>query len=101
MGTSTNRVPTDLSRSQSTNHVRRRFSIVSEPDSSIGDPQRSRGRIGGVRFSFVQEYFNLLCSDLSSLPVASCCATIPRPSVYCPIWNPIGDKASVRFAIQV
>jgi NTE family protein len=25
----------------------------------------------GVRFSFVQEYFNLLCSDLSSYPVAS------------------------------
>jgi NTE family protein len=24
----------------------------------------------GVRFSFVQEYFNLLCSDLSSFPVA-------------------------------
>ncbi len=29
---------------------------------------------GGVRFSFLQEYFDLLCSDLSSFPIASAVA---------------------------
>ncbi|MFQ5344376.1 MAG: patatin-like phospholipase family protein [Mariprofundus sp.] len=40
----------------------------------------------GVRFSFVQEYFNLLCSDLSSYPVAN--AVIASSAVPI-LFNPI------------
>jgi NTE family protein len=40
----------------------------------------------GVRFSFVQEYFNLLCSDLSSYPVASAVAASSAVPV---LFNPV------------
>jgi len=36
---------------------------------------------GGVRFSFLQEYFDLLCSDLASFPVAR--AVPPRRPCRC------------------
>ncbi len=40
----------------------------------------------GVRFSFVQEYFNLLCSDLSSFPVArAVTASSAVPVVFHPV----------------
>ncbi len=40
----------------------------------------------GVRFSFVQEYFNLLCSDLSSFPVArAVTASSTVPIVFNPV----------------
>jgi NTE family protein len=40
----------------------------------------------GVRFSFVQEYFNLLCSDLSSFPVArAVTASSAVPVVFSPV----------------
>ena len=40
----------------------------------------------GVRFSFVQEYFNLLCSDLSSFPVArAVTASSAVPIVFNPV----------------
>lgn len=40
----------------------------------------------GVRFSFVQEYFNLLCSDLSSFPVARAVAASAAVPV---LFNPV------------
>ena len=40
----------------------------------------------GVRFSFVQEYFNLLCSDLSSFPVSRAVAASSAVPV---LFNPI------------
>jgi NTE family protein len=40
----------------------------------------------GVRFSFVQEYFNLLCSDLSSFPVARAVAASSAVPV---LFNPV------------
>lgn len=40
----------------------------------------------GVRFSFVQEYFNLLCSDLNSFPVArAVAASSAVPIAFNPI----------------
>ena len=40
----------------------------------------------GVRFSFVQEYFNLLCSDLSSFPVArAVAASSAVPVLFHPV----------------
>jgi len=40
----------------------------------------------GVRFSFVQEYFNLLCSDLSTFPVArAVTASSAVPVVFQPV----------------
>jgi NTE family protein len=40
----------------------------------------------GVRFTFVQEYFNLLCSDLSSFPVAwAVTASSAVPVVFDPV----------------
>jgi NTE family protein len=40
----------------------------------------------GVRFSFLQEYFNLLCSDLSSFPVArAVTASSAVPVVFHPV----------------
>jgi NTE family protein len=40
----------------------------------------------GVRFSFIQEYFNLLCSDLSSFPVArAVTASSAVPLVFNPV----------------
>jgi NTE family protein len=41
---------------------------------------------GGVRFSFVQEYFNLLCSDLSSFPVAR---AVTASSAVPVLFNPV------------
>ncbi len=40
----------------------------------------------GVRFSFVQEYFNLLCSDLSTFPVAR---AVTASSAVPVLFNPI------------
>ena len=40
----------------------------------------------GVRFSFVQEYFNLLCSDISSYPVARAVAASSAVPV---LFNPV------------
>lgn len=41
---------------------------------------------GGVRFSFLQEYFDLLCSDLSSFPVArAVAASSAVPVVFHPV----------------
>ncbi len=40
----------------------------------------------GVRFSFIQEYFNLLCSDLASFPVARAVAASSAVPV---IFNPV------------
>jgi NTE family protein len=40
----------------------------------------------GVRFSFVQEYFNLLCSDLSSFPVAR---AVTASSAVPVLFNPV------------
>jgi len=40
----------------------------------------------GVRFSFIQEYFNLLCSDLSSFPVSRAVAASSAVPV---LFNPI------------
>ena len=40
----------------------------------------------GVRFSFVQEYFNLLCSDLASFPVArAVAASSAVPVMFSPV----------------
>jgi NTE family protein len=40
----------------------------------------------GVRFSFIQEYFNLLCSDLSTFPVArAVAASSAVPIVFNPV----------------
>ena len=40
----------------------------------------------GVRFSFVQEYFNMLCSDLSSFPVAR---AVTASSAVPVVFNPV------------
>jgi len=40
----------------------------------------------GVRFSFVQEYFNLLCSDISSFPVAR---AVTASSAVPVLFNPV------------
>ncbi len=40
----------------------------------------------GVRFSFVQEYFNLLCSDISSFPVAR---AVTASSAVPVVFNPV------------
>lgn len=40
----------------------------------------------GVRFSFIQDYFNLLCSDLSSFPVARAVAASSAVPV---VFNPV------------
>jgi len=40
----------------------------------------------GIRFSFLQEYFNLICSDLSSFPVAKAVAASSSvPVVFLPV----------------
>ena len=43
----------------------------------------------GVRFSFVQEYFNLLCSDISTYPVAR---AVTASSAVPILFNPIVVK---------
>lgn len=43
----------------------------------------------GVRFSFVQEYFNLLCSDISSFPVAR---AVTASSAVPVLFNPVVVK---------
>ena len=41
---------------------------------------------GGVRFSFIQEYFNLICSDIDSFPVAKAVAASSAvPIVFLPV----------------
>jgi NTE family protein len=65
----------------------------------------------GVRFSFVQEYFDLLCSDLSTFPVArAVTASSAVPVAFEPIVvknypecgskMPTWDKASMEAAAQ-
>lgn len=49
----------------------------------------------GVRFSFVQEYFDLLCSDLSSYPVANAVAASSAvPVVFTPVVLANHDQCS-------
>ena len=62
---------------------------------TFGDMQRKGGPLvlinasdlgHGVRFSFVQEYFTLLCSDISSFPVAKAVAASSAvPVVFPPV----------------
>ena len=40
----------------------------------------------GVRFSFIQEYFNLLCSDIESYPVAR---AVTASSAVPVLFNPV------------
>lgn len=52
---------------------------------------------GGVRFSFLQEYFDLLCSDLSTFPVArAVAASSAVPVVFHPVvvqnYSDCGDE---------
>ncbi len=64
-------------------------------DATFADLQRRDGPLivinatdlgKGVRFSFVQEYFDLLCSDLSSFPVAR---AVTASSAVPVIFNPV------------
>jgi len=64
-------------------------------DASFADMNRKDGPLilinasdlgHGVRFSFLQEYFNLLCSDLDSFPVAKAVAASSAvPLVFLPV----------------
>ncbi|TCJ11671.1 patatin-like phospholipase family protein [Parasulfuritortus cantonensis] len=62
---------------------------------TFGDLQRQPGPLivinasdlgGGVRFSFLQEYFDLLCSDLSAFPVAR---AVTASSAVPVLFNPV------------
>jgi len=52
----------------------------------------------GVRFSFVQEYFDLLCSDLSSFPVARAVAASSAVPI---LFNPVVVKDHHDCAVAV
>lgn len=64
-------------------------------DATFGDMQRSGGPLviinatdlgSGLRFSFLQDYFDLICSDLHSYPVADAvAASASVPLVFNPI----------------
>ena len=56
--------------------------VSTPPPFSFGTGDRGYG----VRFSFVQEYFNLLCSDLSSFPVAR---AVTASSAVPVLFNPV------------
>ncbi len=67
-------------------------------DATFADMRRSGGPLVlinasdlgyGVRFSFVQEYFNLLCSDISSFPVAR---AVTASSAVPVLFNPVVVK---------
>jgi len=67
-------------------------------DATFADMQRAGGPLivinasdlgYGVRFSFVQEYFDLLCSDLSSFPVAR---AVAASSAVPLLFNPVVVK---------
>lgn len=54
----------------------------------------------GVRFSFTQEYFNLLCSDLSSFPVArAVTASSAVPLLFNPVVIKNHDKCGKQLPI--
>jgi NTE family protein len=64
-------------------------------DATFADLQRAGGPLilinatdlsYGVRFSFVQEYFNLLCSDIASFPVAR---AVTASSAVPVLFNPV------------
>lgn len=64
-------------------------------DATFADLQRADGPLVlintsdlsyGVRFSFVQEYFNLLCSDIASFPVAR---AVTASSAVPVLFNPV------------
>lgn len=52
----------------------------------------------GVRFSFTQEYFNLLCSDLSSFPLAR---AVTASSAVPLVFNPVVVKNHDKCAKEV
>jgi NTE family protein len=56
----------------------------------------------GVRFSFTQEYFNLLCSDLSSFPVArAVTASSAVPLLFNPVVIKNHNKCDDQSSIMV
>lgn len=58
----------------------------------------------GVRFSFLQNYFDLLCSDLSSFPVArAVTASSAVPMLFSPVVleNHAGCDSNAKRALQV
>lgn len=58
----------------------------------------------GVRFSFLQDYFDLLCSDLSSFPVArAVTASSAVPMLFSPVVleNHAGCDSNAKRALQV
>ncbi|MDG3088494.1 patatin-like phospholipase family protein [Vibrio hannami] len=60
---------------------------------------------GGVRFSFIQEYFDLLCSDLSSYPISQAIAASSAvPIVFNPVvlenYSGCGDQSILTFTDQ-
>ncbi|WP_210542560.1 patatin-like phospholipase family protein [Rhodoferax sp. PAMC 29310] len=58
----------------------------------------------GVRFSFLQDYFDLLCSDLSSYPVArAVTASSAVPMLFSPVVleNHAGCDSNAKRALQV
>lgn len=58
----------------------------------------------GVRFSFLQDYFDLLCSDLSSFPVArAVTASSAVPMLFSPVvlQNHAGCDSNAKRALQV
>lgn len=58
----------------------------------------------GVRFSFLQDYFDLLCSDLSSYPVArAVTASSAVPMLFSPVVlkNYTGCDSNAKRALQV
>lgn len=55
----------------------------------------------GTRFSFVQDYFNLLCSDISTFPVArAVAASAAMPIVFDPVVLKNYDTCDVSEAID-
>jgi len=57
----------------------------------------------GVRFSFIQEYFDLICSDIGSFPVSKAVtASSAVPVVFNPVvvknYHPCGNKSRQKLA---
>lgn len=60
---------------------------------------------GGVRFSFIQEYFDLLCSDLSSYPISQAIAASSAvPVVFNPVvlenFSGCSDQSILKYTDQ-
>ncbi len=51
----------------------------------------------GIRFSFIQEYFDLLCSELSAYPVA---AAVPAPPLLKSVFRISNTRKYWRFLMQ-